>query len=178
MSYLQRVICIHGVLLASWLSMTGGFAQSSQSRLGQVSVSEARKSIAEGNIEWGKARITLNKAVFQSMLAPDFYVQLADKRLTRKEFLEMISDVNPNLKLARFDATVLTVEPSGDLWSATIKEKLEIDILAGPHKGEKAYSLWVTRDKWREESGKWMITSSEEIGHEDWVGATPPFQDW
>lgn len=166
------------VLLVSSSFITDGIAHAPRSRPGQVSISEARKSITEGNVEWGKARVTLNKAVFESMLAPDFYVQLPDKRVTRKEFIEMISDVSPNLKLARFDASVLTVEPSGDLWIATIKEKLDIDVLAGPHKGEKAYSLWITRDKWREESGKWMITSSEEIGHEDWLGATPPFQDW
>jgi hypothetical protein len=54
------------------------------------------------------------------MLAPDLYVQLSDRRLTRQQFIDRISSYPSGITLTRFDASVLTVEPSGDGWVAKI----------------------------------------------------------
>ncbi len=152
----------------------------SRSLLGQapstLSRSEARKIIVELNREWGKARVAFDKPTFEKMLAPDFYVQLADQKLTRQEFIDEISAPSRGGKLTRFDVEVLTVEPSGDAWVAVIEEKLEF--ARGDGKGN-VYSLWVTRDRWKKFGDRWTALSSEAIGNEAWRdGAKPPFPDW
>jgi Domain of unknown function (DUF4440) len=142
----------------------------------RLTPSEARKIIADGNREWGRARVALDRAVFQRMLAPEFYVQLPDQRMTRQEFLDRISSNPPNARLTRFDASVLTVAPSADGWVAVIQEKLEYERTDG--KG-KTYSLWITRDGWKKTGDRWVVTFSEAIGSEFWRdGAKPPFHDW
>ena len=141
-----------------------------------LSLAEARRIIADGNREWGRARVALDQAVFQRMLAPDFYVQLPDQRMTRQQFLDRISTNPPTAKLTRFDASVLTVEPSPDGWVAVIQEKLEYERADG--KG-KAYALWITRDGWKKIGDRWVVTFSEAVGSEFWRdGAKPPFEDW
>jgi hypothetical protein len=142
----------------------------------RLTPSEARQIIADGNIEWGRARVALDQAAFQKMLAPDFYVQLPDQRMTRQQFLERISSNPPSARLTRFDASVLTVAPSPDGWVAVIQEKLEYERADG--KG-KTYSLWITRDGWRKAGDRWVVTFSEAIGSEFWRdGSKPPFRDW
>lgn len=139
-----------------------------------LTAAEARKIIANGNRQWGKARVETDKKTFEKMLAEDFYVQLAGQKLTREEFIERISVQPKGYKLTRFDATVLTVQPGADGWVAVIHEKIEID---GP--GGKIYSLWITRDGWKKANGQWVITFSEAIGNEQWSGGKkPPFRDW
>ena len=144
-----------------------------------ISIAEARKIIAEGNLAWGSARVALDRAAFERTLAPDFYVGMPDgKKITRSEFLEMISSQPKGAKLVRFDASVLTVEPapSKDGWVATIQEKLEFERSDGK---PKVYSLWVTRDTWKKLGDRWVVTSSEAIGDEFWRdGTKPPFKDW
>jgi hypothetical protein len=54
------------------------------------------------------------------MLAPDLYVQLSDRRLTRQQFIDRITSCPPGITLTRFDASILTVEPSGDDWVTKI----------------------------------------------------------
>ena len=152
----------------------------STSLLGQaspaVSRAEARKIIVDLNREWGKARVAFDKPTFERMLAPDFYVQLPDQKLTRREFIDEISAPPRGGKLTRFDVTVFTVEPSGDAWVAVIEEKLEFARAEG--KGT-VYSLWVTRDRWKKFGDRWMALSSEAIGNESWRdGVKPPFRDW
>jgi hypothetical protein len=56
------------------------------------------------------------------MLAPDFYFQLPDRKLTRQEFIDRMH----SLKITRFDASVLTVEPRGNDWSVLLFEKGEV----------------------------------------------------
>jgi hypothetical protein len=108
------------------------------------------------------------------MLASDFYVQLQGRKLTRQEFIDAISVQRPGVKLTRFDASVLTVQPSADGWVAVIHEKLEFDSPKG-----KVYSLWITRDGWKKENDQWVITFSEAIGSEQWsAGEKPPFPNW
>jgi Domain of unknown function (DUF4440) len=143
-----------------------------------LSLAEARRIIAEGNREWGRARVALDTAAFERTLAPDFYVQMPDKKISRTEFLGMISANPPGAKLVRFDASVLTVEPAptSDGWVATIQEKLEFERADGK---PRVYSLWVTRDTWKKLGDRWVVTSSEAIGDEFWRdGTKPPFRDW
>jgi hypothetical protein len=152
----------------------------STSLLGQaspaVSRAEARKIIVDLNREWGKARVAFDKPTFERMLASDFYVQLPDQKLTRREFIDEISAPPRGGKLTRFDVEVLTVEPSGDAWVAVIEEKLEF--ARADEKGT-VYSLWVTRDRWKKFGDRWMALSSEAIGNENWRdGARPPFPNW
>ncbi len=146
-----------------------------------VSRAEARKVIQDGNIAWGKARVAIDKNTFEKMLAPapDFYVQLSDRRLTRQEFIDRISSPPPGVTLTRFDASVLTVEPKGDDWVALIFEKLEIDRKDADGKTEREYMVSITRDGWRKvSSDKWLILSSEQVGLERWKGAPPPLANW
>lgn len=141
-----------------------------------LSRAEARKIIVDLNREWGKARVSFDKPTFERMLAPDFYVQLPDQKLTRREFIDEISAPPRGGKLTRFDVEVFTVEPSGDAWVAVIEEKLEF---ARADEKETVYSLWVTRDRWKKFGDRWMALSSEAIGNESWRdGAKPPFRDW
>lgn len=139
-----------------------------------ISAKKARQIIAQGNIRWGKARVEFDKGTFDSMLAPDFYVQLPNRKLTRQQFINAISQSRPEARLVRFDASVLTVQKTADGWVAIIHEKLEHETPKG-----KIYSLWITRDGWRMKDHQWLITFSEAIGFERWAnGKKPPFPDW
>jgi hypothetical protein len=88
-----------------------------------VSSAEARKAIEAGYTEWAKARVALEMNTIESMLAPDFYFQLPDRKVTRQEFIDRIH----SLKITRFDPSVLTVEPRGNDWSVLISEKGEVE---------------------------------------------------
>ena len=101
---------------------------------------------------------------------------MPDKKISRSEFLSMISANPPGAKLVRFDASVLTVEAAKDGWVATILEKLEFERADGK---PRVYSLWVTRDTWQKLEDRWVVTSSEAIGDEFWRdGTKPPIRDW
>ncbi|HXQ32812.1 MAG TPA: hypothetical protein VN843_02200, partial [Anaerolineales bacterium] len=75
-----------------------------------VSSAEARKAIQVGYAEWAKARVALDVNTIERMLAPDFYVQTPDQKHTRQEFIDSMH----SLKITRYDASVLTVEPRGN----------------------------------------------------------------
>jgi hypothetical protein len=172
-------MCLLGrILTTAFLALTLPAAlvgQSSQT----VSRAEARKAIQDGNIEWGKARVAIDKDTFEKMLAPDLYVQLSDRRLTRQQFIDLISSYPPGVSLTRFDASVLTVEPNGDGWVAIILERIELERKGPDGKTEKEYAAWVTRDGWRKvSSDKWVILFSEEVGHENWKRTAPPLANW
>lgn len=143
---------------------------------GGLSRAEARRLVVDLNKEWGKARVAFDRPTFERMLAPDFYVQLPDRKITRQEFLDEISTPSPRAKLTRFDVEVLTVAPDGDGLVAVIEEKLEFVPADGK---PKAYSLWVTRDRWKKLGDRWVALSSEAIGSELWRdGERPPLRDW
>jgi ketosteroid isomerase-like protein len=148
----------------------------------KVTQEEARKMIQEQNTAWGKARVALDKKTFESMMAPDpeFYVELSGgRRLTRQQFLDLITAYPPGVTLARFDAIVLTVEPKGTDWVALILEKLEIG--RKDEKGEvhKQYVISITRDGWRKQAtGKWVALFSEQIGQQRWRDTPPPIANW
>src|SRR6185369_8227476 len=86
-----------------------------------VDSTEARKAIEAGYTEWATARMALDMNTIERMLAPDFYFQLPDRKLTRQEFIDRVH----SRKTTRFDASVLTVDPRGNDWSVLISAKVE-----------------------------------------------------
>jgi len=150
-------------------------AQQRQPNPGAV---EARKTIQEGNTEWGKARVAHDRATFEKMLAPDFYVQLPDKKVSRQEFMDLISTRRPNASLTRFDPIVLTVEPAGDAWEAVILERLEYERKSEDGKSQKGFALWITKDKWKKTGDNWQIYSSVAVSNEMWTDNPPPLSLW
>jgi hypothetical protein len=85
------------------------------------------------------------------MLAPDFYVQLKDRRLTRQQFIDRISSYPPGVTLTPYDASVLTVEA----------------------KGRRSMRPGSPGMGWRKlSSDKWVILYSEEVGQERGKGAS------
>lgn len=139
-----------------------------------VNSTEARKAIQAGYVEWGKARVALDMNTIERMLAPDFYFQLPDRKRTRQEFIDGL----PSLKLTRFDASVLTVEPRGNDWSVLIFAKGEVEIKDKEGKTSKGYIALVARDGWRKSNdNQWTILSSEPLGQQRWQ-ERPPIANW
>jgi hypothetical protein len=139
-----------------------------------VSSAEARKAIEAGYIEWAKARVALDMNTIERMLAPDFYFQLPDRKLTRQEFIDRMH----SLKITRFDASVLTVEPRGNDWAALISEKGEVETKDDHGKTSKGYIVLVARDGWRKlNDNQWTLLSSEPLGQQRWQ-ERPPVANW
>ena len=147
-------------LLAVIVAATAG-AQSAPA----VSSAEARKAIEAGYIAWAKARVALDMNTIERMLAPDFYVQTADQKRTRQEFIDSMH----SLKITRFDASVLTVENKGNDWSVLIFEKVEVETRDKDGKTSKGYRALVARDGWRKlNDNQWTLLSSEPLGQQRW----------
>jgi hypothetical protein len=144
-----------------------------------VNLVEARAAIQAGNVAWGDARVGYDRDTFERMLAPAFYVRLPDRRLTRQEFIDLISTPPTGARLARFDASVLTVQPDGDSWIAIIVERIErVSTVAGGAPTRERI-LAVTRDGWKWEGDRWVVLFSELIGEERWPDAViPPAREW
>ena len=140
-----------------------------------VSSAEARKAIQAGYVEWAKARVALDMNTIEKMLAPDFYFQTPDKKHTRQEFIDGMS----SLKITRFDASVLTVEPRGNDWSVLIFEKAEVETKDKDGKTSKGYRVLVARDGWRKlNDNQWTLLSSEPLGQQRWQDEIPPIANW
>lgn len=139
-----------------------------------VSSAEARKAIEAGYTEWAKARVALDMNTIERMLAPDFYFQLPDRKLTRQEFIDKMH----SLKITRFDASVLTVEPRGNDWAPLISEKGEVETKDDHGKTSKGYIVLVARDGWRKlNDNQWTLLSSEPLGQQRWQ-ERPPIANW
>jgi ketosteroid isomerase-like protein len=139
-----------------------------------VNSTEARKAIEAGYMEWAKARVALDMNTIERMLAPDFYFQLPEQKHTRKEFIDSM----PSLKITRFDASVLTVEPRGNDWSVLIFEKAEVETKDKDGKTSKGYIVLVARDGWRKlNDNQWTLLSSEPLGQQRWQ-ESPPIANW
>jgi hypothetical protein len=139
-----------------------------------VSSAEARKAIQVGYAEWARARVALDMNTIERMLAPDFYFQLADRKRTRQEFIDSMH----SLKITRFDASVLTVEPRGNDWSVVISEKGEVETKDEHGKTSKVYIMLVARDGWRKlNDNQWTLLSSEPLGQQRWQ-ESPPIANW
>jgi ketosteroid isomerase-like protein len=139
-----------------------------------VSSAEARKAIQAGYAEWTKARVALEMNTIERMLAPDFYFQTPDQKHTRQEFINSM----PLLKITRFDANVLAVEPKGNDWSVLVFEKAEVETKDKDGKTSKGYRVLVARDGWRKlDDNQWTLLSSEPLGQERWQ-EIPPIANW
>ena len=139
-----------------------------------VSSAEARKAIEAGYTEWAKARVALDMNTIERMLAPDFYFQTPDQKHKRQEFIDSM----PALKITRFDASVLTVEPRGNDWAALISEKGEVETKDDHGKTSKGYIVLVARDSWRKlNDNQWTLLSSEPLGQQRWQ-ERPPIANW
>ena len=139
-----------------------------------ISSADARKAIQAGYAEWAKARVAMDTNTIERMLAPDFYVQTPGRKHTRQEFIDSM----PSLKITRFDASVLTVEPAGNDWSVLIFEKVEVESRDNDGKKSKVYRLLVARDGWRKlNDNQWTLLSSEPLGQQRSEG-TPPIPNW
>ena len=143
-----------------------------------VSLAEARTVIEQAEKAWAKARVVIDTNLFEKTLAPDFYAQFPDSRLTRKEFLDLISKYPDGVKLKRFDNQILTVEQHGDISVALVLEKLEIEHqIAGKTVSE--YLMGVTRDGFKRYGKEWKAVFSEVVGAQEWNnGQRPPMKDW
>jgi len=162
------------MMLVGCLLLSAATSMRSQDR-SALTADEARKFIANGYLDWGRARLALDREAFEKMLAPGFTIQQPGRKLARQEFIDGISAVRPNEKLTRYDITVLTVQTTSDGWIAIAQEKVEIE---SPDKNN-GYSLKIIRAGWKQIDHRWMITDMEFIGHENWMGgAKPPFPDW
>ena len=142
-----------------------------------VTAAQARDIIVHGNRVWGAARVAVDTVAFDSMLIADFYAQIGDSRLDKRQFIARISPVR-GPRLVRFDVTVLTVRPTERGWVAVIEEKLEMEGTTPDGRPLRAYSLWVTKDEWRPIGDRWLIASTEALGNESWLNERPPFADW
>jgi hypothetical protein len=138
---------------------------------------EEANEIEIGNLhESGGRRILVSTllAVIDRMLAPDFYVQSPDRKHTRQEFIDSM----PSLKITRFDASVLTVEPRGNDWSVLIFEKVEVETKDKDGITSKGYRVLVARDGWRKlNDNQWTLLSSEPLSQQRWQ-ETPPIANW
>jgi len=128
---------------------------------------------------WDAARTGFDGAAFERMLAPDFWVQIGPQKMTREQFIAVISQRQPGARLTRFESDILTLTKSGDAWEAVVEEKLEVELTGPDGKPQTGYSLWITKDRFRKDGERWLVLSSEAVGTESWGGgATPPFDDW
>ena len=140
-----------------------------------VSPAEARTAIQAAYAEWAKARVAVDVNTMERMLAPDFYYQLPDQKLTRAQFVDRVHSQKPT----RFDASVLTVEPKGNDWSVFVFLKIEIETKDKEGKTTKEYRAFVARDSWRKSTdNQWILTSSEPLGREQWKDERPPIANW
>ncbi|MHC4697747.1 MAG: nuclear transport factor 2 family protein [Planctomycetota bacterium] len=175
-SDLAAILCLLPFLLAASVLAAN---QPRAPKQGELTPEAARAAIDATYKRWGRARVELDRETMDSMLAPDFYVSLYGQRLSREKFLSDISQERSGFRLTRFDTDILTVQKTEEDWTVVIAEKLEVTIVGSGGETHKACSFWVTRDGWRNEGGKWLVTFSEAIGHENWEpGTTPPITDW
>ena len=170
------ILTLWPVLLAASALMA---SQPQAPKQEELTPAAARAAINAMYVTWGRARVELDKETLDSILAPDFYVSLYGRELSREKFLSDISQERPGSRLTRFDAEILTIRKTEKDWTVVIAEKIEVAISGSDGEARKVCSLWVTRDGWRQEGEKWLVTFSEAIGHERWKpGTTPPIRGW
>ena len=145
----------------------------------ELTPTTARTAIGTMYGAWGRARVEMDKEKMESILAPEFYVLLDGRKISREKFISDISQERVGVRLTRFDTDILTVQSTEKGWTVVITEKLEFEVSRSGGEIQKACSFWVTRDGWRKEGDKWLVTFSEAIGHENWKpGTLPPLKDW
>jgi hypothetical protein len=134
----------------------------------------AKLGVEKAETQWATARVKIDNTAFEKALAPDFYVQLPGRRLTREQFMERISQYPPGVKLKSFRNEILTFEKVGDAWVGYILEKIEYARDKGDGTPALSYALWVTRDGWRYVGGEWTALFSEAVGVQQWTNSDRP----
>ena len=171
-------VTLGAVLLSGRLAAQGNPAQPANPLDDPRVVREALTAI---NADWSRIRLGYDSAGAEALLAPDFYVAMTNRRLTRDEFIRSVATRGP-ASLTRFANPILTIarEAGKDEWTAIVMEKMEMQRPAPDGSRATGYMLWVTRDRYRRLSPtKWVIVSSEEVMHENWLdGRRPPIPDW
>jgi hypothetical protein len=114
----------------------------------ELTLAAARTAIGEMYDAWGRARVELDKATLDSILAPDFYVLLEGRKISREKFLGDISSARTGYRLTRFDADILTVQRTEKGWTVVVNEKCELKIPAAGGVRAKVCSFRVARDGW------------------------------
>jgi ketosteroid isomerase-like protein len=148
-------------------------------RQAATQLAEVRAELEAVSEAWDAARTSFDTAAFERMLAPDFWVQIGTEKMTRAEFIALVSTRRPEAQLARFESEILTLQKEGERWVAVVQEKLEVETRAPDGTTGKAYSLWVTKDSFRKDGASWTTLSSEAVGWQGWNGGElPPFDDW
>jgi hypothetical protein len=144
----------------------------------EATPAEIRGQITKQYAIWGKARLDYDKAIYEKMLAPDFFCLIDSQKQPRQEFIDEISKKDPRIDFKRMDSQILTLNKVGDAWVAVITEKLEASIKNLQGKPVKFYSYWVTKDTWIGKGVDWTVKSSEAIGNEGWRDVEPPIPGW
>ena len=84
-----------------------------------------------------------------------------------------------SLKITRFDAAVLTVEPRDNHWSVFPLAKVEVETKDKDGKTSKGYTMLVARDGWRKlNDNQWTLLWSEQLGQQLWEEESPPIANW
>ncbi|MDB4908884.1 MAG: hypothetical protein JWO05_3668 [Gemmatimonadetes bacterium] len=140
-----------------------------------------RAEITSEYAKWGKARLAHDRATFDQMLAPDFWVQPQPDgpKLERATFIDRIARTGAGPALVRFESHILTLQHLADgTWVAVITEKLEGNRTTPDGATVRSASLWITRDGWKKVDGQWRIGFSQGVGTQVWPTGNPPFADW
>jgi glyoxylase-like metal-dependent hydrolase (beta-lactamase superfamily II) len=141
-----------------------------------------RPELTAVNKAWSAVRLGYDSAGAERLLTPDFYVLLNGRRVTRQEFIAMVSGRQPGVRLVRFDNPILSItkDATKDEYVAAVLEKIEYERARADGSGsDRMYSLWITRDGYRRVGSTWQIMFSEAISSQNWSGAkAPPFPDW
>src|SRR5262245_16134771 len=148
------------LLLAAVTSAPGESARAQGAVGPKGDLAQARAELAEMYAIWGKARVDVDRATLEELLAPDFRLLLDGKTSTRKEFLDQVTGTG-NVRLTRFDVDILTLKRTGATWTAVIAEKLEWEFPGTDGATKKIGDLWVTRDVCAKEGEGWRFHSSE-----------------
>ena len=166
--------------LSLLLILTASTGSATSNNSNEQTPATARKAIESMYQSWSKARVAMDRGRLESMLGPEFRVVIGDETLDTAQFLDEVTAGKDGAKLDRFDVRVLSVQRDGDAWVAVIEEKVEFVLKTQDgSRPKRTYSLWVTRDGFRQEGGKWLFTHSEAMGWETWRdGRKPPFEDW
>ena len=108
-----------------------------------------REQLTAVNKAWSAVRLTYDSAAANRMLTPDFFVLMYGQKISRADFITMVSKPQPGTKLVRFDNPILSIfkDPQKEEYTAAVMEKIEYERPRADGSGtDKMYSLWITRD--------------------------------
>src|SRR6185295_17823995 len=74
---------------------------------GQFDDATIRAELTAVNKAWSAVRLGFDSAAAERLLTPDFHVDMYGQRVTRPEFIRMVSTRQEGVRLARFDNPIL-----------------------------------------------------------------------